>query len=153
MHGADKRANHSGSSRRGWQLCSAAHHKVAEHLRVPFLLTSFLTPAAFFSSTLHSLAPLQPFPVNSQERPALSRCVSACLKMLACTEMITMCLQSAKQKHLRAQQQQQQQPLHSAGQGLTIFHDVSASTPLLIHFCEKQCLLSRFFTHIGYSQY
>ncbi|XP_049444593.1 N-terminal EF-hand calcium-binding protein 1 [Epinephelus fuscoguttatus] len=43
--------------------------------------------------------------------------------MLACTEMITMCLQSAKQKHLRAQQQQQQ-PLHSAGQGLTIFHDI-----------------------------
>ncbi|XP_070759393.1 N-terminal EF-hand calcium-binding protein 1 [Enoplosus armatus] len=45
--------------------------------------------------------------------------------MLACTEMITMCLQSAKQKHLRAQQQQQQQqPLHTAGQGLTIFHDI-----------------------------
>ncbi|KAM6946917.1 N-terminal EF-hand calcium-binding protein 1 isoform 2-T2 [Lycodopsis pacificus] len=47
--------------------------------------------------------------------------------MLACTEMITMCLQSAKQKHLLAQQQQQQQqqqPQHSAGQGLTIFHDI-----------------------------
>ncbi|XP_069547096.1 N-terminal EF-hand calcium-binding protein 1 [Brachyistius frenatus] len=47
--------------------------------------------------------------------------------MLACTEMITMCLLSAKQKHLRAQQQQQQQQqqlLHSAGQGLTIFHDI-----------------------------
>ncbi|XP_030275457.1 N-terminal EF-hand calcium-binding protein 1 [Sparus aurata] len=45
--------------------------------------------------------------------------------MLACTEMITMCLQSAKQKHLLAQQQQQQQkPLHTAGQGLTIFHDI-----------------------------
>ncbi|KAM9410778.1 LOW QUALITY PROTEIN: N-terminal EF-hand calcium-binding protein 1 [Pholidichthys leucotaenia] len=42
--------------------------------------------------------------------------------MLACTEMITMCLQSAKQKHLRAQQQQQQ--LRGAGQGLTIFHDI-----------------------------
>ncbi|KAM4587258.1 N-terminal EF-hand calcium-binding protein 1 isoform 2-T2 [Odontesthes bonariensis] len=42
--------------------------------------------------------------------------------MLACTEMITMCLQSAKQKHLRAQQQQQL--LHSTGQGLTIFHDI-----------------------------
>ncbi|CAN9511864.1 unnamed protein product [Ophioblennius macclurei] len=45
--------------------------------------------------------------------------------MLACTEMITMCLQSAKQKHLRAQLQlQQQQPLQNAGQGLTIFHDI-----------------------------
>ncbi|XP_013864062.1 N-terminal EF-hand calcium-binding protein 1 [Austrofundulus limnaeus] len=46
--------------------------------------------------------------------------------MLACTEMITMCLQSAKQKHLLAQQQQQQQqqPLHSPGQGLNIFHDI-----------------------------
>ncbi|XP_047188729.1 N-terminal EF-hand calcium-binding protein 1 isoform X3 [Scophthalmus maximus] len=44
--------------------------------------------------------------------------------MLACTELITMCLQSAKQKHLRAQQQQQQQPLHGDGQGLTIFHDI-----------------------------
>ncbi|KAI3369877.1 hypothetical protein L3Q82_024691 [Scortum barcoo] len=42
--------------------------------------------------------------------------------MLACTEMITMCLQSAKQKHLRAQLQQQ--PPHTAGQGLTIFHDI-----------------------------
>lgn len=45
-------------------------------------------------------------------------------KMLACTEMITMCLQSAKQKHLRAQQQQ---PQRTIGQGLTIFHDVSGS--------------------------
>ncbi|KAM9759706.1 N-terminal EF-hand calcium-binding protein 1 isoform 1-T1 [Menidia menidia] len=44
--------------------------------------------------------------------------------MLACTEMITMCLQSAKQKHFRAQQQQQQQLLNSTGQGLTIFHDI-----------------------------
>ncbi|XP_056294511.1 N-terminal EF-hand calcium-binding protein 1 [Pseudoliparis swirei] len=44
--------------------------------------------------------------------------------MLACTEMITMCLQSAKQKHLLAQQQQQQQQQHTAGQGLTIFHDI-----------------------------
>lgn len=40
MHGADKRANHSGSSRRGRQLRSAAHHKVAEHLRVPARLAS-----------------------------------------------------------------------------------------------------------------
>ncbi|XP_068172038.1 N-terminal EF-hand calcium-binding protein 1 [Antennarius striatus] len=43
--------------------------------------------------------------------------------MLACAEMITMCLQSAKQKHLRAQQQQPP-PLVTAGQGLTIFHDI-----------------------------
>ncbi|KAM4613266.1 N-terminal EF-hand calcium-binding protein 1 [Polymixia lowei] len=42
--------------------------------------------------------------------------------MLACTEMITMCLQSAKQKHLRAQQQQQ--TLHNTGHGLPIFHDI-----------------------------
>ncbi|XP_029357403.1 N-terminal EF-hand calcium-binding protein 1 isoform X2 [Echeneis naucrates] len=42
--------------------------------------------------------------------------------MLACTEMITMCLQTAKQKHLRAQQQEQ--PLHSSGQGLSLFHDI-----------------------------
>ncbi|XP_029907841.1 N-terminal EF-hand calcium-binding protein 1 [Myripristis murdjan] len=42
--------------------------------------------------------------------------------MLACTEMITMCLQSAKQKHLRAQQQQQ--PRHGTGHGLPIFHDI-----------------------------
>ncbi|KAG7261477.1 hypothetical protein CRUP_003345 [Coryphaenoides rupestris] len=49
-------------------------------------------------------------------------------KMLACTEMITVCLQSAKRKHLLAQQQQQQQqhhpPLQSPGQGLPIFHDI-----------------------------
>uniref|UniRef100_A0A3P9HSS3 N-terminal EF-hand calcium binding protein 3 n=1 Tax=Oryzias latipes TaxID=8090 RepID=A0A3P9HSS3_ORYLA len=49
--------------------------------------------------------------------------------MLACTEIITMCLQSAKQKHLLAQQlqpqhQQQQQPSHSAGHGLAILHDI-----------------------------
>ncbi|CAL8380613.1 unnamed protein product [Boreogadus saida] len=40
--------------------------------------------------------------------------------MLACTEMITMCLQSAKRKHLLAQQQ----PLQITGQGLPIFHDI-----------------------------
>ncbi|XP_055016631.1 N-terminal EF-hand calcium-binding protein 1 [Boleophthalmus pectinirostris] len=47
--------------------------------------------------------------------------------MLACTEIITMCLQSAKHKHLREQQQQQQQQppqQHMPGQGLTIFHDI-----------------------------
>ncbi|KAK0143751.1 N-terminal EF-hand calcium-binding protein 1 [Merluccius polli] len=42
-------------------------------------------------------------------------------KMLACTEMITMCLQTAKRKHLLAQQQP---PLQNAGQGLPIFHDI-----------------------------
>nr|XP_040059823.1 N-terminal EF-hand calcium-binding protein 1 isoform X1 [Gasterosteus aculeatus aculeatus] len=42
--------------------------------------------------------------------------------MLACTEMITMCLQSAKQKHILAQQRQQ--PQRGAGRGLTIFHDI-----------------------------
>lgn len=44
--------------------------------------------------------------------------------MLACTEMITMCLQSAKRQHILAQQQQQQKiqnPVH----GLSIFQDVS----------------------------
>ncbi|CAL8340335.1 unnamed protein product [Merluccius merluccius] len=41
--------------------------------------------------------------------------------MLACTEMITMCLQTAKRKHLLAQQQP---PLQNAGQGLPIFHDI-----------------------------
>ncbi|KAM3622012.1 uncharacterized protein V6R79_019234 [Siganus canaliculatus] len=61
--------------------------------------------------------------LNQQPDQGVSRLVS---KMLACTEMITMCLQSAKQKHLRAQQQQQQQqpPPHTTGQGLTIFHDI-----------------------------
>ncbi|XP_058488808.1 N-terminal EF-hand calcium-binding protein 1 isoform X1 [Solea solea] len=44
--------------------------------------------------------------------------------MLSCTEMITMCLQSAKQKHLRAQQQLPPPPMHSHGQGLTLFHDI-----------------------------
>ncbi|XP_071241782.1 N-terminal EF-hand calcium-binding protein 1-like isoform X2 [Salvelinus alpinus] len=43
--------------------------------------------------------------------------------MLACTEMITMCLQSAKNKHLRAQQEQPQ-PLHSPVNGLPIFKDI-----------------------------
>lgn len=39
-----------------------------------------------------------------------------------------MCLQSAKKKHLRAQQQ----PLHTAaGQGLTIFYDVSVGFKLV----------------------
>ncbi|XP_019910720.1 N-terminal EF-hand calcium-binding protein 1 isoform X2 [Esox lucius] len=42
--------------------------------------------------------------------------------MLACTEMITMCLHSAKQKHLRAQQQQQ--PPQSPAYGLPIFKDI-----------------------------
>ncbi|XP_024301238.1 N-terminal EF-hand calcium-binding protein 1 isoform X4 [Oncorhynchus tshawytscha] len=43
--------------------------------------------------------------------------------MLACTEMITMCLQSAKNKHFRSQQEQPQ-PLHSPVNGLPIFKDI-----------------------------
>ncbi len=46
--------------------------------------------------------------------------------MLACTEMITMCLQSAKREHLRSKQQQQQQQMQDAVHGLSIFHDVSS---------------------------
>ncbi|KAL1272269.1 hypothetical protein QQF64_028131 [Cirrhinus molitorella] len=46
------------------------------------------------------------------------------LKMLACTEMITMCLQSAKREHLRSKQQQQQQQIQDAVHGLSIFHDI-----------------------------
>ncbi|MCJ8729391.1 hypothetical protein PDJAM_G00105800 [Pangasius djambal] len=40
--------------------------------------------------------------------------------MLACTEMITMCLQSAKREYLRSEQEQQLQHNH----GLSIFHDI-----------------------------
>ncbi|XP_029538477.1 N-terminal EF-hand calcium-binding protein 1-like isoform X2 [Oncorhynchus nerka] len=43
--------------------------------------------------------------------------------MLACTKMITMCLQSAKNKHLRSQQEHPQ-PLHSPVNGLPIFKDI-----------------------------
>ncbi|XP_016413503.1 N-terminal EF-hand calcium-binding protein 1-like [Sinocyclocheilus rhinocerous] len=43
--------------------------------------------------------------------------------MLACTEMITMCLQSAKREHLRSKQQQQHQ-MQDAVHGLSIFHDI-----------------------------
>lgn len=49
--------------------------------------------------------------------------------MLACTEMITMCLQSAKREHLRSKlQQQQQHQMQDAVHGLSIFHDVSSQT-------------------------
>ncbi|TVK90426.1 N-terminal EF-hand calcium-binding protein 1 [Bagarius yarrelli] len=40
--------------------------------------------------------------------------------MLACTEMITMCLQSAKRDYLRSEKEQQLQHNH----GLSIFHDI-----------------------------
>lgn len=67
--------------------------------------------------------------------------------MLACAEMITMCLQSAKKKHLLAQQQQQhQQPLHTAGQGLTIFYDVSVVFKLVFELAlssYKMCVRAR----------
>lgn len=42
-------------------------------------------------------------------------------KMLACTEMITMCLQSAKQEHLRRQQELD----HNHNQGTSLVQDVS----------------------------
>ncbi|XP_071331930.1 N-terminal EF-hand calcium-binding protein 1-like isoform X2 [Trachinotus anak] len=41
-------------------------------------------------------------------------------KMLACTEMITMCLQSAKHEHLRKQQELD----HNQNQGISLFHDI-----------------------------
>ncbi|XP_028853312.1 N-terminal EF-hand calcium-binding protein 1 [Denticeps clupeoides] len=44
--------------------------------------------------------------------------------MLACTEMITMCLQSAKREHIRSKLQQQQQNLQNGVHGLSIFHDI-----------------------------
>ncbi|XP_015814692.3 N-terminal EF-hand calcium-binding protein 1 [Nothobranchius furzeri] len=87
------------------------------------------SPASFLSSCLRSSS-LSPDRISATAPQSLERCfsppdqsVSLRLKMLACTEMITMCLQSAKQKHLRAQQNQQQL-LYSSGQGLNIFHDI-----------------------------
>ncbi len=67
MHGADERANHGGSSRRGWQLRSAAHHKVAEHLWVPACLASLdichtCSPPLLQTPTVTLL---QPFPVST----------------------------------------------------------------------------------------
>ncbi|KAK6479340.1 N-terminal EF-hand calcium-binding protein 1-like [Huso huso] len=50
--------------------------------------------------------------------------------MMACTEMITMCLQSAKQQHLHAKQQQQLLQKKTPSQGLSILHDVSIYTVL-----------------------
>lgn len=145
MHSEGKRANQSVSSRRGWQRGGAAHHKVAPLIRVPACVASvdrchtcspprLHTPVVALTSSF-SLRSLHFEP--SAKNQGASRLLS---KMLACTEMITMCLQSAKQKHLRAQQQQQ--PLRTAGQGLTIFHDVSGSTPLLIYSpCDVVLLL------------
>ncbi|XP_061590991.1 N-terminal EF-hand calcium-binding protein 1-like [Cololabis saira] len=40
--------------------------------------------------------------------------------MLACTELITMCLQSAKHEHLRKQQELD----HNQNQGIALFHDI-----------------------------
>ncbi|KAF3856591.1 hypothetical protein F7725_017314 [Dissostichus mawsoni] len=80
-----------------------------------------VAPAACLSSRLPALLYSYLYPVNHYSGPPDQGVSRRFSKMLACTEMITMCLQSAKQKHLRAQQQQ---PLHSAGQGLTIFHDI-----------------------------
>lgn len=82
-------------------------------------------------------------PQTTRNTPSGQRASPLASRMLACTEMITMCLQSAKQKHLVAQhhhqqqQQHQQQTLHTAKQGLTIFHDVSTSIHLLIYLGEK----------------
>lgn len=44
--------------------------------------------------------------------------------MLACTEMITMCLQSAKHEHLRRQQELD----HNQNQGFSLVQDVSSYT-------------------------
>lgn len=41
--------------------------------------------------------------------------------MLACTELITMCLQSAKHEHLRKQQELD----HNQNQGIALVQDVS----------------------------
>lgn len=111
------------------------NHKVAELLRVP-RLRAFTWYLSHLLQTPVVALHFQPSAVISSSDPLKNQGASRLLsKMLACTEMITMCLQSAKQKHLRAQQQQQ--PLRTAGQGLNIFHDVSGSTPLLKHHREK----------------
>lgn len=51
---ADKRANHSGSSRRGWRVCSAAHHKVAERPRVPACLAALDISRTWSPNLVHS---------------------------------------------------------------------------------------------------
>lgn len=144
MHSQDKRANQNASSRRGWQRGGAAHHKVAPLVRVPACVASLDRCHTCSPPRLHTSVAVLTSSLSLRsshfERSAKNQGASLLLsKMLACTEMITMCLQSAKQKHLRAQQQQQ--PLRTAGQGLTIFHDVSGSTHLLINHHETwhQC--------------
>lgn len=50
-------------------------------------------------------------------------------KMLACTEMITMCLQSAKHEHLRKQQELD----HNQNQGFSLVQDVSTLWVFFLH--------------------
>uniref|UniRef100_A0A3B3CCF7 N-terminal EF-hand calcium binding protein 3 n=1 Tax=Oryzias melastigma TaxID=30732 RepID=A0A3B3CCF7_ORYME len=87
---------------------------------------SLRRPSCLHPSVLGSSLLLRQHHLQHCDSPALwSFCPPT--KMLACTEMITMCLQSAKQKHLLAQQlqhQHQQQPPHTAGHGLAILHDI-----------------------------
>lgn len=51
-------------------------------------------------------------------------------KMLACTEMITMCLQSAKHEHLRKQQELD----HNQNQGFSLVQDVSTLFYTILHY-------------------
>lgn len=92
MHGADEPTNQRSSCRRGWHLCSAAHHKVAGHLRVPACFAPLgichacslpliqtqnrhFTSTSFFPSTFFFFSFLSQF-----ERSSRSRCVSTRLK-------------------------------------------------------------------------
>lgn len=50
--------------------------------------------------------------------------------MLACTEMITMCLQSAKHEHLRKQQELD----HNQNQGFSLVQDVSTLFYTILHY-------------------
>lgn len=54
--------------------------------------------------------------------------------MLACTELITMCLQSAKHEHLRKRQELD----HKHNQGISLFQDVSTLCVFIVGRFKKE---------------
>lgn len=117
-----------------WRCCRAGGGQRADHRTDTIIPKHILTRTSVLLPRIKAHRPRRKVPLLSDSKAEAPRDSS---EMLACTEMITMCLQSAKHEHLRKQQEHEHN--QNQNQGFSLVQDVS---PLLHLSMWRLCFYS-----------
>lgn len=117
-----------------WSCCRAGGGQRADHRTDTIIPKHIPTRTSVLLPRIKAYRPRRQVPLLSDSKAEAPRDSS---EMLACTEMITMCLQSAKHEHLRKQQEHEHN--QNQNQGFSLVQDVSP----LLHLSMWRCVFIR----------